>query len=416
MLAGLRVVVTEWREQLALTLTGLLLGCAAGACCALFGHVLLGLSGLREAQPLLIVGLPVAGAFCAWVLMRFGNGAERGMSTVFETALNESPNIPRRLAPFVCVGTWLTHLCGGSAGREGVAVQLGAVFGDISSRIFFRSHSKSILVIAGMAAGFSGLFRTPLGAFFFALEVVATGKLQMRALAPSLAASYAAFMISGALGLTHTSATPVAIVWNDPFTCARLVALGIVFGVAGGGFAFALRHAKRLAKTWFPNPVLRSAALGAVIALLIAVIFNERYAGLGLNLITSALTDPHNVLGCDWIFKAALTILTIAAGYLGGEVTPLFAVGSTLGVTVAPLLGVDPVLAAALGYAAVFGAATNTMIAPAIMGAEVFGFAHTPELLIVCFVARLVSRHHSIYDNQHSIVPAAIPTTEDSTS
>ena len=188
----------------------------------------------------------------------------------------------------------------------------------------------------------------------------------------------------------------------------KLALLGILFGIVGGGFAKLLSLAKKFAANKLPNPVKRIAFVGIGISLLLLVFWQGRYAGLGTNLIdlcfagsqaadVNAAGNAATVFACDWILKFALTIATIAVGFKGGEVTPLFAIGATFGAWVAAMVGVPLPLAAALGYAAVFGGATNTLFAPIFIGAEIFGFDTLPAFFIVCVVAFACNGGQSIY-------------------
>ena len=277
----------------------------------------------------------------------------------------------------------LTHLCGGSAGREGVAVQLGAaVSHNIGSRIpWFRSipDAVPILTIAGMAAGFSGLFHAPLAAVCFALEVLAIGKLEYRALLPAAIAAVTANGISVALGL-ETFQVTLPEAGFAPLSVPVLL-LGISSGIVGGIFTLLLKQGKTYAAKLLPNPVIRIALCGSVLAAFLLLSGHGRYTGLGTNLIALAC-DGGTIYWFDFLCKLLFTVCTLAIGFQGGEVTPLFAIGACLGAALAPLFGISPVFAAALCYAAVFGSASNTWLAPICIGTEVFGFAYLPISLL----------------------------------
>ena len=237
------------------------------------------------------------------------------MGMVFEAGHAEREAIPLRLVPFVICATWLTHLFGGSAGREGVAVQLAAA----------QEWSAEL-----------------------ALE---------------------------------------------------LTALGIVFGLTGAAFAFCLKRAKKLAQNRLKNPVLRALVMGVALSAVLYLLYRGRYCGLGTNLINASL-EGEPIYAWDWALKLALTVLTLSAGFQGGEVTPLFSIGASLGAALAGLLGLPAAFCAALGYAAVFGSATNTLLDPALIGAEVFGWAAAPHFFAVCALAYAVNGGRSIYSGQ----------------
>lgn len=291
-------------------------GIAVGAVDAVFGRVLLYLGAVRDAHTAWFLPfLGLIGALMAWAYKRYGAGCENGMGMVFEAGHAEREAIPLRLVPFVICATWLTHLFGGSAGREGVAVQLAA--------------------------------------------------------APEWSAELA----------------------------LELTALGIVFGLTGAAFAFCLKRAKKLAQNRLKNPVLRALVMGVALSPVLYLLYRGRYCGLGTNLINASLAGEP-IYAWDWALKLALTVLTLSAGFQGGEVTPLFSIGASLGAALAGLLGLPAAFCAALGYAAVFGSATNTLLAPALIGAEVFGWAAAPHFFAVCALAYAVNGCRSIYSGQ----------------
>lgn len=291
-------------------------GIAVGAVDAVFGRVLLYLGAVRDAHTAWFLPfLGLIGALMAWAYKRYGAGCENGMGMVFEAGHAEREAIPLRLVPFVICATWLAHLFGGSAGREGVAVQLAA--------------------------------------------------------APEWSAELA----------------------------LELTALGIVFGLTGAAFAFCLKRAKKLAQNRLKNPVLRALVMGVALSAVLYLLYRGRYCGLGTNLI-NALLAGEPIYAWDWALKLALTVLTLSAGFQGGEVTPLFSIGASLGAALAGLLGLPAAFCAALGYAAVFGSATNTLLAPALIGAEVFGWAAAPHFFAVCALSYAVNGGRSIYSGQ----------------
>ena len=403
-------------------------GCITGALTAGFGRVLLWIGTFRTEHLISCVPfLPIAGVCMVWIYQKYGRESSQGMSLIFDAADGTAKRIPLRLIPLLIGSTWLTHLCGGSAGREGVAVQLGAaemcqprahlcggsagregvavqlgaaVSHTIGSRIpWFRSipDAVPILTIAGMAAGFSGLFHAPLAAVCFALEVLAIGKLEYRALLPAAIAAVTANGISVALGLeTFQVALPEA--GFAPLSVPVLL-LGISSGIVGGIFTLLLKQGKIYAAKLLPNPVIRIALCGSVLAMFLLLSGHGRYAGLGTDLIALAC-DGGTIYWFDFLCKLLFTVCTLAIGFQGGEVTPLFAIGACLGAALAPLFGISPVFAAALCYAAVFGSASNTWLAPICIGTEVFGFAYLPYFAVVCTVSRLCNGNRSMYGRQ----------------
>jgi H+/Cl- antiporter ClcA len=421
MKARFSTFVQKWLSLPILTVTAIVIGAIVGALTAFFGQVLLAVSAVRDANPLYwIPGLALIGIVIVLGFQKFGKGTERGMDMVFGVAHGKESEIPLRMIPMVALSTWLTHLFGGSAGREGVAMQIGATLGhNISKKIHVEKAGK-VLLVAGMAAGFAGLFQTPLAAIALALEVLLVGYLELSALLPAAVAAFTAYKVSEMLGLEKFSVdlhtlfpdyNVANLLWNengfDIHFVLKLALLGVLFGIVGGGFAKLLSLAKKFAANKLPNPVKRIAFVGIGISFLLLVFWQGRYAGLGTNLIDICFAgsqaadvnaaEAAGIFACDWILKFALTIATIAVGFKGGEVTPLFAIGATFGAWVATMVGVPLPLAAALGYAAVFGGATNTLFAPIFIGAEIFGFDTLPAFFIVCVVAFACNGGQSIY-------------------
>ena len=344
-----------------LCLLAILTGAITGVITAGFGRILLEIGTLRMTHLLWFLPfLPLAGALIVWVYQKYGKESSQGMGLIFDAATGKADRIPLRLIPLLIGSTWLTHLCGGSAGREGVAVQLGATVAHwTGSRIPLLQRQKSlirILTISGMAAGFSGLFHAPLAAVCFALEVLVVGKLEYRALLPAALSAITANLVSIALGLETFQVTlPETVV--SPISIPMLI-LGVVAGLTGGIFTFLLKQAKQAAAKWLPNPMLRIVICGAGLAILLYLCGKGRYSGLGTNLIALSC-NGDTVYWFDFLGKLGFTVLTLAIGIQGGEVTPLFAFGACLGAVLAPLLGIPSVVAAALCYAAVFSSETN---------------------------------------------------------
>lgn len=387
---------------LALCAVAAAVGVAAGALAAVFGQGLLAIGAVRDAHPgRWLPFLPLAGAVIAWCYRRWGSRAGRGMGLVIDAAFDEEETIPRRLIPMIFLSTWATHLFGGSAGREGVAVQMGAALGRGAGRLLPMQNAKKLLLKAGMAAGFGGLFRTPFAAALFAVEVTAVGRLDLEALLPVLVASLTASWTSGALGLEKFTVELTGLPVLDGPMALRLACLGLCFGLVGALFAIGLGRAKAFLGQRMHNPVARAALVGAVVAVASLACHWGRYSGLGTNLITAAFAGG-TVYWYDWLAKLVFTVVTLAGGFQGGEVTPLFSIGASLGVWLAPLAGVPVPVAAAAGYCAVFGAASRTLLAPALIASEVFGWEFLPFGLLCCAAARVCSGGATIYPAQRT--------------
>lgn len=389
-----------YKNLLILGLLGIPIGLVVGGIDAVFGRVLLAITDFRNGHPMqLIPFLAFAGALIAFAYLKFGGKSSKGMNLIFEVGHGEEEVIPLRLIPFIISGTWITHLFGGSAGREGVAVQIGATFSHWIGRKITLKNSSHIFLVTGMAAGFAGLFGTPIAAVFFAMEVLTAGALEYQALLPAVTAAFTASAAAQFLGLekfTFALTGKMDLAFSDMW---RFLLLGILFGVVGGAFAWTLKYMKNILASHWKQPVIRIFIMGLILSVLLLLLYKGRYAGLGTNLIHASFYGEE-ILSYDWILKFLLTVLTLAAGFQGGEVTPLFSIGASLGVVAGPILGVPSEIAAALGYAGVFGSATNTFLAPVLIGTEVFGSAYLPHFFLVCAFAYMFNLNKSIYSLQ----------------
>ncbi len=375
------------------------LGAAIGVMDAVFGNILIKITNIRGFYPLCFLPfLFLIGMAIVFCYRRWGGESGKGMTLLLECATGDRRSIPLRLIPLVTVSTWLTHLFGGSAGREGVAVQIGGTAGHFLGSRIPLPNARKLLLVAGMAAGFAGLFRTPIAAVLFAMEVLCCGAMAWEALLPSLAAAFTAAWVSAQLGLEKFSVTLSDSVNLDFYTVLKLLALGIAFGLTGRLFAWLLQRCKSLAAE-IRDPIRRIAFIGIGLSIVLLLLHNGRYSGLGINLIAAAFAGD-TIYWYDWVLKILLTCATLAAGFQGGEVTPLFSIGASLGILLGCVLHLPILFCAALGYAAVFGSASNTCLAPIFIGCEVFGFSYAPYFFIVCAVAFAINGNRSIYAAQ----------------
>ncbi|MDR1605984.1 MAG: chloride channel protein [Streptococcaceae bacterium] len=377
----------------------IVIGVVTGALDALFGIVLLQISDFRtEHFAYLIPFLALAGLLITFFYQRFGKVAGRGMGLVFSVGHQSDDVIPKRLIPMVMISTWLTHLFGGSAGREGVAIQIGATFANFFGDIV-GVKNRHIIVMIGMAAGFSGLFQTPFAATLFAVEALVAGVIAYRAMVPALIASITAAQTAHALGLEKFTFSLTKLPTLDSGLTLKLLIFGIAFGLTGFAFSWLLAEAKARLTVYLPNPYLKIALGAVLLSVLFILLGNGRYSGLGTNLIAAAFGGRH-LIAWDFILKLLLTVLTLSIGFQGGEVTPLFAIGATLGASLALAFGLPIPFVAALGYAAVFAAATNTFFAPVLIGCEIFGYQLMPYLLITVLISYTLNFNKSIYTAQ----------------
>ena len=353
----------------------------------------------RQAHAWLVWLLPVAGFAVGWLYLRYGSAVEGGANLLIDEIHDPKKIIPLRMAPLVLGGTVVSHLFGASVGREGTAVQMGGALADQLTRIFrLNNEDRRIILMAGISAGFASVFGTPLAGALFGLEVLAIGRLRYEAMLPCLAAAVIADQVGLLWGVQHTHYAVPLIPALSAWTLAAMVLAGMLFGVAGNVFAQATHGLSALMKRWIAYAPLRPLAGGVLIALAVWLLGTDRYIGLGIPTIADALKEP--LPAYDFLGKMAFTIVSLGSGFKGGEVTPLFFIGATLGNALGPLLHQPATLLAAIGFAAVFAGAANTPIASTLMAMELFGAELGVYAAIACVVAYLFSGHAGIYRAQ----------------
>lgn len=403
-----------------------------GSLCALFLWSLDRATVARFEHPWLIFLMPIAGFLMVLAYQRFGRGSEGGNNLIVDQIHEPGGGVPLRMAPFILVSTVLTHLVGGSAGREGTAVQLGGSIASAFARLFRLSHAEvRILLMAGIAAGFGAVFGTPIAGAIFALEVLTIGRMQYEALIPSLMAAITADWTCQAWGIEHTryhiaylAGMPAATFHLDALLLLKVGIAGVLFGLMARCFSEASHRAGAAFKKICAYAPLRPVIASVVLIGLVYALGTREYLGLGVwspnpgDATIPGFFDPVHADYWSWFWKATFTIVTLSSGFKGGEVTPLFFIGAALGNAIAAILGAPIDLFAALGFVAVFAGATNTPLACMIMGIELFGATHAVYLAVACFLAYICSGHTGIYLSQRlgiaksaasSHIPADIP-------
>jgi H+/Cl- antiporter ClcA len=382
-------------------------GVLAGAACALFLAALDRATSWREGHPWVIGLLPLGGLAIGLLYHAAGRTAERGTALVLEEIHDPRAVLPLRMAPMILLGTVATHLFGGSAGREGTAAQMGASLADqVSGVARLDGRGRRILLMAGLSGGFGAVFGTPLAGMVFGIEVLALGRLRVEGLPFCLAAALVGDRVATALGARHTHYGIAAL--PDPGAMALLAAaaVGVACGLAGRVF-IRLTHAVRdLAARFIAWPPLRLVVGGAIVALAVLALGTTRHIGLGIPVLVGAFaasTPP-----ADIAIKLALTAITLGSGFKGGEVTPLFVIGATLGSALAVVLPLPVDVLAALGFVALFAGAARTPITCVVLAMEVFEPGLAPHAGIACVCSWLVSARDGIYRIAPERAPAPI--------
>jgi H+/Cl- antiporter ClcA len=378
----------------------LLVGILCGCLSALFLALLERATALREAQPMLVLLLPLLGVVMGRVLSRHGAEVRAGTGLVLQTARGESEaSLPWRVAPLVMCGTLLTHLCGGSAGREGTAVQMGASAADSLARAaIVPEQVRRALLIAGMAGGFGSVFGTPLAGAVFGLEVLLF-RAPLVCAVPALVAALVGDRVTLALGIVHTPYPQVAPLTLELGLLAKWGVVALCVALTCVLFIESTRALKALLARALPDLSQRMFVAGALLVALSFLPGAHSYLGLGVPTILRAFADPE-LPHYAFLAKLGFTALTLSAGFLGGEVTPLFFVGATLGNALAVPLQLPLALCAGVCMSALFGAAANTPIALSVMAIELLGSAVAPHVLLVSALAYLATGRRSIYAGQ----------------
>ncbi|PQF21961.1 voltage-gated chloride channel family protein [Enterococcus mundtii] len=383
------------------------LGVLMGGLSAFFLNSLTVVTNLREAHTWLLYLLPVSGALFAFLYQRYGGNASRGNNLVIDQGNGGEEKIPLRLIPLTLFGTITTHLFGGSVGREGTAVQMGGALAENLARgLKLSPIEREVLIISGISAGFSSVFGTPLAGTLFGLEVLAIGKMRTEAIFPSFFAALFANFVTESIGVTHIHYKMGEIPGWSPALFGKLMVAGIAFGIIGWVFSRSIVFLKKSYMKWFKNPITRNFIGGGIVVVVALILQTQRYLGLSLPLLQDAFAGKAH--SYDFIGKLGFTVLSLGAGYQGGEVTPLFEIGATLGATLAPLLHVSIPFLAALGFIGVFSGATNTPIACFVMGIELFGGEAASFFFMICLISFMCSGNNGIYSAQKVMIKKGI--------
>lgn len=383
---------------------GIAVGILAGGSSAAFLTMLDWATDTRTDNGWLLYLLPLAGLVVGYTYHTHAGPATRGNNLLLDEIHEPTAWLPRRMAPMVLLATVVTHLFGGSAGREGTAIQMsGSLSDNVIARLAKLSGAdRRIMLIAAISGGFGAVFGVPIAGFVFGLEVQSLGRIRHDAIVPALTASIVGDHVVELLGVGHTPLPTFAPVDLTVVDAVEFLAAGMVFGLVAMAFVELTHGWRRLMARFVVWPPLRPALGGVLVIGLTFIVGTRDYLGLSVPLIVDAVsTDPAvEVATFAFAWKLLFTAVTLGSGFHGGEVTPLFVIGATLGASIGELFGAPIGVFAAVGFVAVFAGATNTPIACTIMGVELFGAGIIVPLAIGCVTAYLFSSNRGIYGSQ----------------
>lgn len=389
------------------------LGIVIGSACAAFLWCLDAVTKIRMTVSFMLYLLPVAGLGLSWIYTHFGHSTNGGNDLVI-TAIRSANTVPRRMAAVIFSSTLITHLFGGSAGREGTAVQMGAgIASAVCGLLKPSAFSQQTLLLSGVAAGFGGVFGTPLAGAVFGMEMLIRNRPALWMLIPSALAASVSDWTCQRWGIGHTTYSASlppgellgGFIHPDPLLFAKMLGAAVLFGLAAKAFANTSHSSRAFLEKHITSPHVRP-LVGGVLIIALAGIIGDQYLGLGTfstdpNALTiSSFFTAGHIPSWPWFWKAIFTICTLSFGFKGGEVTPLFFIGASLGHTISGFASAPSDLFAALGLASVFAAASHTPIACAIMGCELFGAEFAVYFSMCCFVAHWVCGRSTIYRSQ----------------
>ena len=376
-----------------------LIGFLSGSASAFLLVALEWAAQLRAQNNWLLWLLPIGGLLIGLLYHYYGKDVVKGNNLLLEEYKSPKKTIPLKMAPFVLLGTIITHLFGGSAGREGTAVQMGGAISDQFSRIFhLDTTDRKTLIILGISAGFASVFGTPLAGAIFALEVVYCCKISLKSSILSFVVAFFAYYTVEIWGVHHTVYNIAIVPELNLENLLWIILSSILFGLAAMLFSRSTHFWGSLFKKNISYPPLRPFVGGIIFALVVYYFSATKFMGLGVPYIVEAFSKPNEYY--DFLLKILFTGFTLGAGFKGGEVTPLFFVGATLGSALSVFIPLPIALLAGMGFVAVFSGATHTPIACTVMGIELFGIESAVFIAIACFIAYMASGTIGIYHSQ----------------
>lgn len=375
------------------------IGIVVGLIGTAFSYAMQMVTDFRMDNPRVMIGLPFAGLIIVFLYHLARRDNDKGTDSVL-SAIRSEEELSITMAPLIFISTILTHLFGGSAGREGAALQLGGSIGNGFGHLFrMKKSDVHVMIMCGMSACFSALFGTPLAAAVFSMEVVNVGIMYYSALVPCIFSALIAAGIAKVLGVSGESMVISQIPEFTAVTGSKTVLLAILCAMVSVLFCVVLHLAARKGRKWIPNHYLRIGAAGVIIIILTLLVRSTDYMGAGMQVIEHCV-ESGEVRPEAFLLKILFTAITLGAGFKGGEIVPSFFVGATFGCLMGGLLGMPPSLCAAVGMIAVFCGVTNSPIASLLIALELFGMDAALYFLIGVGVSYMLSGYHSLYHTQ----------------
>ena len=376
----------------------ILVGTIVGLCGSAFYFGMSYVTILRTAHPWLILLLPVGGLVIVGLYHLFHDEKDTGTNLVI-SAIHSGDELPFRMAPLIFISTLITHLFGGSAGREGAALQMGGSIGNALGRLFrFDEKDKHVMIMCGMSAAFSALFGTPMAAAIFPMEMVSVGVMYYIALVPCVISSLVAHGIAVSFGVSNELFLIGEVPAFGILSSVKISVLAILCALVSILFCVILHQTGHLYKKLFKNPYLRVFAGGCLIVLLTCLVGNQSYNGTGINIIENCINGT--VRPEAFLLKMLFTALTLGAGYKGGEIVPSFFTGAAFGCLFGNLLGFSPTLCTAVGMTSVFCGVTNSPITSLLISFELFGYDGMPYFLLATAFSYMLSGYFGLYRSQ----------------
>ena len=381
-------------------LFGILIGLIVGTAASCFGIVLGSVNDLRGEWPMLKLGLPVGGLAIVFLYRFFKNHSDKGTNTVV-ASLHSDVDIPGKMAPLIYVSTTITHLFGGSAGREGAALQLGGSIANYLGKLIrLNDDDRKMVIMCGMSAGFSALFGTPMAAAVFSMEVIRVGSMHYAGFVPCVVASVVGNFVAKGFQLPPEVFLVSNVPEFTPVAFGQILVFAVAAALVSILFCVTLHEAEHLYEKHLKNPYLRIVVGGVVVVLLTFVLETDMFLGSGMGIIEDIFHHGGYVQWYTFLLKLLFTALTIGAGFKGGEIVPSFTVGAAFGCCVAGLVGLPGELVAGCGMVGVFCGVTNSPITALLIAFELFGFSGMPYYLVTVAVTYMLSGYHSLYREQ----------------